>query len=110
MHTDASKFAIGGVLTQGTDDVEEGDDRVMMYFSRKLKHVETRYPTYERELLATKEAILNFWYFLHGQPFTVSTDCKEVTCRVYSVVTTLQGYPDILSCDLNKHGSCCQIM
>ena len=32
--------------------------------------------------------------------------CKEVTYRVYSFVTTSQGYPDILSCDLNKHVSC----
>ena len=31
--------------------------------------------------------------------------CKEVTYRVYSFVTTSQGYPDILSCDLNKHVS-----
>ena len=32
-------------------------------------------------------------------------NCKEVTYRVYSFVTTSQGYPDILSCDLNKHVS-----
>ena len=31
--------------------------------------------------------------------------CKEVTYRVYSFVTTSQGYPDILSCDLKKHVS-----
>ena len=34
------------------------------------------------------------------------TACKEVTYWVYSFVTTSQGYPDILSCDLNKHVSC----
>ena len=34
------------------------------------------------------------------------TSCKEVTYRVYSFVTTSQGYTDILSCDLNKHVSC----
>ena len=32
-------------------------------------------------------------------------ECKEVTYRVYSFVTTSQGYPHILSCDLNKHVS-----
>ena len=31
--------------------------------------------------------------------------CKEVTNRVYSLVTTSQGYPDILSCDQHKHVS-----
>ena len=37
-------------------------------------------------------------------PFTVTLhrECKEVTYRVYSFVSTSQGYPDILSCDLNK--------
>ena len=33
-------------------------------------------------------------------------NCKKVTYRVYSFVTISQGYPDILSCDLNKHVSC----
>ena len=32
-------------------------------------------------------------------------ECKEVTYRVYSFVTTSQGYSDILSCDPNKHVS-----
>ena len=36
------------------------------------------------------------YYFKNGE-------CKEVTYNVYSFVTTLQGYPDILSSDLNKH-------
>ena len=31
---------------------------------------------------------------------------KEVTYRVYSFVTTFQGYPNMRSCDLNKHVSC----
>ena len=30
-------------------------------------------------------------------------ECKAVTYRVYSFVPTSQGYPDILSCDINKH-------
>ena len=32
-------------------------------------------------------------------------ECKAVTYRVYGCVTTSQGYPDILSCDQNKHVS-----
>ena len=30
-------------------------------------------------------------------------ECKEVTYRVYCCITSLQGYPDILSCDLKIH-------
>ena len=33
-------------------------------------------------------------------------ECKEVIYRVYSFVSTSQGYPDILSYDLNKHIGC----
>lgn len=47
LRTDASKFAMGAVLMQQD---EEGMDEVIAYFSRKLKDVETRYHTYDREL------------------------------------------------------------
>ena len=32
-------------------------------------------------------------------------ECKEVTSTVYSFVTTSQGYPNVLSCNLKKHVS-----
>ena len=38
----------------------------------------------------------------HNEP-AAKQKCKEVTYRVCSFVPTLQGYPGILSCDLNKH-------
>lgn len=70
LRTDASVFAMGGVLMQG--------DKVVGYFSRKMKDVETRYPTYDRELLAIKEAILHFRYYLHGRTFVVYTDHASI--------------------------------
>lgn len=57
---------------------EGGDEKVIGYFSRKFKDVETRYPTYDRELLAIKEAIIHFRYYLHGQPFMVYTDHASI--------------------------------
>ena len=52
----------------------------------------------EREVMCI--SICNFpaYYFK-------KEECEEVTYRVYSFVTTSQGYPDILSCDRNKHVS-----
>jgi len=76
LRTDCSKFAMGAVLMQ-----EQGQghgDVVIRYFSRKLKGVETRYPTYDRELLAIKDAVLHFRYYMHGQSFTIYTDHASI--------------------------------
>ena len=50
----------------------------------------------ERQDMCT--AICNF--FAH---YFEKEKCKEVIYRIYSFATTSQGYPDILSCDLNKN-------
>lgn len=42
VHTDASDFAIGGVL------VQEGHS--MAFESRRLNNIERRYPTHEKEM------------------------------------------------------------
>ncbi len=53
--TDAFNIAIDAMLQQLQGDLLE--ECVMTYFSRKLIGVETRYLTYNRELLAIKDAI-----------------------------------------------------
>ncbi|MCU1500217.1 MAG: uncharacterized protein JWM47_4170, partial [Acidimicrobiales bacterium] len=99
LRTDASKVAMGAVLMQQPSD--DDDDKVVGYFSRKLKDVETRYPTYDRELLAIKEAILYFRYYLHGQLFTVYTDHasiqhilrqRKLSTRQMGLLDTLQQF------------------
>ena len=52
----------------------------------------------EREVICI--AIRNF--LAH---YFEKAECKEVTVTEYSFVITSQGYPNILSCDLNKHVS-----
>ena len=59
LRTDASASAIGAALEQ----VEEGFPRPIGFFSRKLSDTETRYSTYDRELLAIFVAIKNFQRF-----------------------------------------------
>ncbi|KAG2780377.1 hypothetical protein PC129_g9843 [Phytophthora cactorum] len=46
LRTDASKFAVGGVLYQVVDGVE----RPIAYNSRKMKSAELNYPTQQQEL------------------------------------------------------------
>ena len=51
--TDASTIAIGGVLHQ----VVNSESRLIMCYSRKLKDCETRYSTFDRELLAMHDSV-----------------------------------------------------
>ena len=56
----------------------------LSYFSRKLKPAETRYSTFDRELLAIYLAIKHFRHFLEGRHFHVLTDHKPL---VYTLDT-----------------------
>ena len=70
LHTDASLEHVGGVLMQKRD----GQLKPVGYFSKKLKPVEQRYSTTDREALAIILACRRFHHFLWGVPFTIHTD------------------------------------
>lgn len=72
--TDASDTAVGAVLQQCIADVW----CPISFFSRKLKPAETRYSTFDRELLAIYLAIKHFQYFVEGREFHVLTDHKPL--------------------------------
>lgn len=73
--TDASDFAIGAVLSQGTI----GKDRPIAYASRTLNKTEERYSTIEKELLAIVWAIKEFRHYLYGRKFKLYTDHQPLT-------------------------------
>ena len=73
--TDASDSAVGAVLQQYTDSTWH----TILFSSRKMTPVETRYSTFDRELLAVYLAIKHFRHFLEGRPFHVLTDHKPLT-------------------------------
>ena len=83
--TDASDYAVGAVLQQYVDQ----QWCPIAYFSKKLKRSETKYSTYDRELLAIYLAIKHFRHFLEGRTFTVFTDHKPLT---YSLSSTTDKY------------------
>jgi len=75
LRTDASDTAIGGVLVQ--KQLYEGRlvERPLGYFSRKLHAVESRYPAYDRELLAISANLEHWACYVHGQKrTTIYTD------------------------------------
>ena len=73
--TDASDRAVGAALQQ----MVSGTWRPISYFSKTLKPSETRYSTFDRELLAVYLAIRHFRYFVEGREFHIRTDHKPLT-------------------------------
>ena len=72
--TDASDFALGGVLSQGPI----GKDLPIAYTSRALINAEFNYTTTEKELLAIIHAVKQFRPYLYGRKFTLVTDHRPL--------------------------------
>lgn len=71
VHTDASDFGIGAVLTQTLN----GQEKVIAYMSKSLSHQERNYSATEREALAVLTAIEHWRCYLeNGLKFTIYTD------------------------------------
>jgi hypothetical protein len=68
--TDSSNFGIGGVLSQ----VQDGQERVIGYYTKTLNKVERNYCVTRRELLVIVRTLEQFHKFLYGQEFNLHTD------------------------------------
>ena len=71
--TDASKVRLGGELARV--DSEEQIHPVA-YFSRALAKRERSYPTYDREMMAMRDILKDFRYYLLGARIISKTDHK----------------------------------
>ena len=69
VETDASAYAIGGVLNQMTS--ETGQWYSVAYYSRKMILAETRYEIHNAELLAIVKAFKNWRHYLEGCQYEV---------------------------------------
>ncbi|KAL6440856.1 hypothetical protein ACFW04_003346 [Cataglyphis niger] len=72
--TDASGYAIGGILSQGSI----GKDLPIAYTSRLLNTAEKNYSTIEKELLAIVYCVNYFRPYLYGRRFELVTDHKPL--------------------------------
>ena len=66
LHTDASDFAIGGVLMQ--------EGHPIAYESRKLNDTERRYPVHDKEMTAIIHCLRIWRHYLLGSWFTIITE------------------------------------
>ena len=67
---DASNVALGAVLSQ----IQDGEERVIAYYSQCFSRTERYYCTTRRELLAIVSSIKYFHHYLYGRHFTVRSD------------------------------------
>ena len=70
--TDASGFAVGGVLSQDSGD--GNGPQPIAFESRKMSPAEQNYAAHEQELLAIVHALKKWRAYLEGGKFTVQTD------------------------------------
>ena len=75
LDTDASNVCVGGVLQQ----VQDNEERVIAYSSKKLNKQQRRYCVTRRELLAIVVFLREFRHYLLGVHFTIHTDHGSLT-------------------------------
>ena len=70
LDTDASNVGIGGVLSQ----IQDGEEKVIAYASKKLDRHQQNYSVTRRELLAMVTFVNQFKHYLLGRRFLLRTD------------------------------------
>ena len=79
--TDASDTHVAGVLQQFSNRRWEP----LAFFSHKLTAAQTRYSTFDKELLAVFSAIRHFRFLLEGRRFRILTDHKPLVAALHRV-------------------------
>lgn len=74
LHTDASSLGYGAILMQRQKDKKM---HAIFYFSKRTTPIESKYHSYELELLAIVNALQRFRIYLQGLAFKIITDYKR---------------------------------
>ncbi len=78
---DASDHHVGAALQQLT----ARGWRPLAFFSRKMSTAESKYSTFDRELLACVSAVRHFRFLLEGRQFHILTDHKPLTHALHRI-------------------------
>src|ERR1700682_145444 len=74
LHTDASGYAVGGVLCQNIGD----GVKPVVFLSHKLAGAEIIWPVYEKEFYAIIYCLKQCQWYLQGNEVTIYTDHKSL--------------------------------
>lgn len=96
LDTDASNEAVGAVLTQ----IQEGQEKVIAYYSRTLNVHERQYCVTRKEMLAVVSAVRKFKSYLWGRPVKLRTDNAAVSymLRLKEPEGQMARWLEFLSC------------
>ena len=83
--SDASDNAVGAVLKQRVN----GSWQPLAFFSKQLRPRETKYSTFDREMLGLYLAIRHFKFYIEGRNFTSYTDHKRLVGPMDRATATL---------------------
>ena len=86
VETDASDYAIAGILSLLTDD---GDVRPVAFFSRTLTGAELNYDTHDKELLAIFHAFKTWRHYLESPHHTIDVVTDHKNLEYFSTTKTL---------------------
>ena len=97
LHTDASGYALGAVLSQEDD---EGKEHVIQYAAKSLSKAELVYTTTEKECLAVIWAVNKFHHYIYGKKCRIVTDhhslkwlfTQQIKGRIGRWIIKLQPY------------------
>ncbi len=81
IHSDASDFAIGGVLVQ--------ERRLVAFESKKLSEMERRWPTHEKEMWAVIHFLKTWGHYIGSKDVVVWTD--NVTLKYFATQPKLSS-------------------
>ena len=79
--TDSSQYAVGAALHQLID----GEPIPIGFFSKKLSQAQTKYSTFDRELLASYLAVIHFRHLIEGRQVMLLTDHKPLCGAFHSL-------------------------
>jgi len=76
LHCDASSHGFGSILLQKQED---GKLHPIFFYSHRTSDAESRYHSFELEMLAIVNSIKRFRIYLQGIRFKIVTDCNSIT-------------------------------
>jgi hypothetical protein len=93
LETDASGRALAGIISQPekAEDMKQRHLHPVAFWSRKMTDTETRYPTYDQELLAIVKCFKQWRHYLEGSRYLITVMTDHNNLRHFMTTKELNG-------------------